>query len=372
MKKTLSILALLVLASYARPAAAELKFGGDASIRLRGQFQDKGADNNEDDLLFQYRVRLNASADLGSGYVFKAVIGNEAPNLKSDGTVAPGGGGGWQTVGSANTERYTLGVYQFYFGRNLEESHYYAGRLPLNSTNNPVFDLALYPSQPLDLPVNTLNNDRLFGFTYGRKIGPGELNAVVGVFDNDSKDDKAGEGDGLFNDGYVLSLAYKTALGSVTVEPQIFTALTNHSVFNQDLSAFAGSITPVTFGANVSVPAGKAKIGVSAFYTSADDTTPGSGESVDYSGYLFRLKAESGPFLAWYDYNRTTDRSGTADVDYTNQFVWAQYKIKLYEAASGRFSLTPTLRYLASKKDNGTVETDTSRLRTELYATVTF
>lgn len=372
MKKTISILALLVMASYAQPAEAELKLGGDASVRLRGQFQDKGADNHEDDLLFQYRVRLNAAADLGDGYIFKAVIGNEAPNINKDGSVALGGGGGWQTVGNANTERYSLGIYQFYFGRNLENSHYYAGRLPLNSTNNPVFDLALYPAQPLDLPVNTINNDRIFGLNYGRKIGHGELNAVLGVFDNNAKDDKAGEGNGLFNDGYVLSLAYKTLLGSVTVEPQVFAALTNHAVFNQDLTTFGNAITPFTFGANASVPVGKAKIGVSAFYTSADDAVPGGGKNVDYSGYLFRVKAESGPFLAWYDYNRTTDRSGAADVEYANQFVWAQYKIKLSEAASGSFSLTPTIRYLASTKDSGGVETDTSRLRTELYASLTF
>ena len=75
----LSLAAMLAVLSYASPASAELKFGGDAAIRLRGSFSDTelndaSVDNNEDDLLFQYRVRLKASADLGSGYFFKAMV----------------------------------------------------------------------------------------------------------------------------------------------------------------------------------------------------------------------------------------------------------------------------------------------------------
>ena len=100
-----------------------------------------------------------------------------------------------------------------------------------------------------------------------------------------------------------------------------------------------------------------------------------SGFKVDYSGYLFRVKGEVGPFMAWVDYNRTEDNTDLRVADsYDNLFVWAQYNFKVYESAMGTFSLTPTLRYRASGVGSGTeeIQQDISQLRTELYATVTF
>lgn len=382
MKKMLSLAAMFAVLSYASPASAELKFGGDAAVRLRGQFVDNEVNgahtNDEDDLLFQYRIRLKASADLGSGYFFKALIQNEA---------VPGV---FTTVANGNTDNYELDISNFYFGRMMEESHYMMGRLPLNSFNNPIFDIALYPipaagRYAVDVPVATFNFDRVFGFNYGRKIGPGELNGTLVVFDNFSGDNAdiydGLEGNGLLNDGYAVHLSYKTNFGDITFEPQAVIALT-------DLNGLTyQNVSPITFGANVAFPVGKAKIGMSGFYTTCEDSkaatsldyvgttlTPGAytPASVDYSGYLLRLKGEYGPVMAWVDYNRTNDKSNGGSTEYDNLFVWAQYNMKVYESSMGTFSITPTLRYRASGADSGLTESENSQLRTELYATVTF
>ena len=220
MKKMLSLAAMFAALSYASPAFAELNFGGDASVRLRdwGGTGSPTADN----VAWQYRIRLNAAADLGDGYYFKAMATNET-----------GQSGGWQTVGYGNSEVYNLQVSQFYFGHNSSCDHYVIGRLPLNSVNNPVFDLTLYPSQPFDIPTATINMDRVFGANYGIKVGDGDLNATFVVLDNNSKADTAKSGDGLLNDGYALQASYKFNIGSVTLDPQILTVLTKSDVWYQ-------------------------------------------------------------------------------------------------------------------------------------------
>ena len=103
--------------------------------------------------------------------------------------------------------------------------------------------------------------------------------------------------------------------------------------------------------------------------------TPGAvaGAATNYFGDLFRIKGEYGPFLAWYDHNSTTDKSTAVRQEYTNNFIWAQYKISVHESAKGTVSIIPTLRYLSSKSDSAGVHNpDNTRLRSELIATVTF
>jgi hypothetical protein len=393
MKKMLSLAAMLAVISYASPASAELKFGGEAAVRLRGEFNNSETaagvkTTNSDDLKFQYRVRLKAAADLGDGYFFKALVQNEE--------VA----GAWGTIGANNSEKYQLEVSNFYFGRMQESSHYMIGRLPLNSFNNPIFDLALVPIPaggiyPVDIPVNTFNFDRIFGLNYGTKVGTGDLNATLVVLDNNSTvENTSATGNGLLNDGYALHLSYKTTIGDVTVEPQALLLLTDGQ------GATYQKVSPNTFGANATIPVGKSKLGLSGFYTVCQDnkgsrivtstvnadnpatpvvetsytvTTP-TATSIDYSGYLLRVKGESGPVMAWIDYNRTSDKTPADDVTYNNIFVWAQYNVKVHESALGTFSITPTVRYRASGKDIvGTPGTDhNNQLRGELYATVTF
>ena len=393
MKKMLSLAAMFAVLSYASPApAVELKFGGDAAVRVRDTSND-AAHQSSDDFYSQYRLRLNGSADLGDGYIIKVQLTNEAPNYVPKnapsgapaGTVALGGGGGWQTVGYGNSELYTLGASQIYFGRFYGDSHYLVGRLPLNSTNNPIFDLTLYPKNPLDVPTTTFQNDRLFGANWGTKIGDGDLNLVVGTFDNISANDTGGTGDGVLNDGYAFVASYKATIGNVTVEPEVITAITKFdSVTQQTFSAsnagygapFHQGIRPVTFGANVGVPVGDLKLGFSGLYNIGKGTTPSSSiyayanQNVDYTGYLLRIKAEYGKFLAWYDYNKTTDNSSAIiSHEYTNQFVWAQYQIPV-----GKITIQPTLRYLTTSDHVGgsVADANTSRLRSELWASLAF
>ena len=393
----LSLAAMLAVISYASPASAELKIGGDAATRLRGQFNNSYLSGvkktTEDDLKFQWRVRLKASADLGDGYFFKTLIANEE--------VSNGGTPGWSTVDGNNGEKFQLEVSNFYFGRMMESSHYMVGRLPLNSFNNPIFDLALVPVPTsftnlgiyaVDVPVFQWNFDRIYGLNYGTKVGNGDLNATLVVLDNHSaKENTPATGDGLLNDGYALHLSYKTNLGNVTVEPQALLLITD------GIGSSYYKVSPNTFGANATIPVGKSKIGLSGFYTVCKDTkgavsivtpssipgtsatiTPGADANVDYNGYLLRLKGESGPAMAWIDYNRTSDNSRSAakltDVTYNNIFVWAQYKVNVHESAMGTFTVTPTVRYRASGRDiDGTPGTDrNNQLRTELWASVTF
>ncbi|TLU85931.1 MAG: porin [Chlorobium sp.] len=406
MKKMLSLAAMFAVLSYASPASAELKIGGDAAVRARGEFNNSEIvgspkTTNSDDLKYQYRIRLKATADLGSGYFFKALAQTEDDGITGN-TVA----GGWATVENGNVGAYNLEVSNFYFGRTLENCHYSIGRLPLNSVNNPIFDITLYPIPTggaalggvyaVDIPVATWNFDRVFGLNYGTKIGGGELNGTLVIFDNNSKvENTPATGDGLLNDGYALHLSYKTNIGDVTFEPQAILSLTDLQ------GAIYQKVSPNTFGANATIPAGKSKIGVSGFYTVCKDskgampptvtsvttadpithvvttttTTTPNPASVDYNGYLLRLKGESGPVTAWVDYNHTTDKTPATDLKYNNIFVWAQYNIKVHESATGTFSLTPTVRYRASSVGDAGTDTTLRRnnqLRGELYATVTF
>ena len=389
MKKMLSLAAMFAVLAYASPASAELKLSGDASMRMRGQFESYEIQGNEydlsntdNDLNFAYRLRLKAAADLGDGYFVKALLTSDTAGITSEYGLRAGG---WNTVGDGNSEDAEIDISQLYFGRMMENSHWMVGRLPLNSVNNPIFDLALYPipfndngvpAGIADTAVATYNMDRVYGLNYGCKIGSGEANATLVVFDNDSRDDSSAEGDGFFNDGYALHLSYKDKLGDVTIEPQAIISLTNLD------GAVYSDVSPLTFGANLSFPAGTAKIGMSAFYTTCDDNGSdnrfgGIPADVDYSGYLLRLKGEVGNFTAWVDYNRTTSNTySSVEATYENLFVWAQYNFKVYESAAGSFSLTPTVRYWVRNNDydftSFKLESDYSRLRTELVATVTF
>lgn len=369
MKKMLSLAAMFAVLAYASPASAELKLSGDASVRLRNVSYFGDADelslsgNATDDVLYQYRVRLNAAADLGDGYFFKAMITNE--NIAA----------GWVTSNNGLNE-FDLSVSNFYFGRMQENCHWAVGRMPLNSFNNPIFDLTLYPLQPLATPVANINMDRVFGANYGFKLGDGMLNTTLCVLDNDIKDNTNLDSDGLFNDGYALLLDYKVNVGNVTLQPQFLTVLTNSNVYMQDIAGnpvpAAAKVTPYTFGALVGVPAGDLKLTFGAFYTNCDDTIPNTGDKVDYDGYLFRVKGEIGNFMAWYDYNRSTVDDDSSDLKFTNHFVWAQYKIPVYSSAAGSVTIQPTLRYLAQKVEDGLDNSSGQRLRSELWATVTF
>ncbi|MWV54652.1 hypothetical protein [Chlorobium phaeovibrioides] len=376
MKKMLSLAALLAVVAYATPASAELKFGGDAGIRMRTQFGDINRDTKEDDVTYQYRIRLKAAADLGSGYFFKTMLMNEEGNIA----------GGWQSVGYGNHEAITVDISNFYFGRMMQDSHYMMGRIPLNSFNNPILDLSLYPMQALDTPVFNINFDRGYGANYGTKIGDGDLNATILVLDNEAGRASTlhTDTDGLFNDGYGVHLSYKTTIGDVTIEPQIVTVLTETDIWDQTKVAtafttnalqgyapagtdvtFASKVTPWTLGATASMPVGdELKLTGSAFYTFCDDG------DADYHATLLRLKGEYGPFMAWVDYNAGEDK--VADVETSNTFVWAQYKYNVYESAAGSFTLQPTLRWLTTAEDGNDAEKDTSTLRAELWATVSF
>lgn len=361
MKKMLSLAAMFAVLSYASPASAELKISGDAATRLRDDFGKAktaaGVTTNTQDQYFQYRVRLKPSADLGDGYFFKGLIQNE------------GVAGGWQTIAASNTERNSLEVSQFYFGRNLENSHYSLGRLPLGSLDNPILDLTLYAIPgtgpqgsklyAVDTPISTNHFDRLFGFNYGVKLGGGELNAVLVNFDNLSS--TATVNKGLLNDGYGITANYKTTLGDVTVVPQAYYTITRISDGRR----------PYSFGGQAFIPVGKSKVALSGFYTADKNTYQAT--NWDYSGYIFRVKGESGPVTAWVDYNRTKDKSAATTVDYDNLFVWGSYKVNVHEAATGTFSITPTLRYRASGSQAvGASKATNDLLRTEVYATVTF
>ncbi|NTU69039.1 MAG: hypothetical protein HGB02_09225 [Chlorobiaceae bacterium] len=395
MKKLISLAALFAAISYAGPASAkDLSLGGDIATRVRAQTYNTDS-SKKDDFYTQYRVRLNGSADFGDGFFAKVQLTNEAPNkLAADqgtrgaaGTVALGGGGGWQTIGYGNTELYTVGFSQAYAGRVYGDSHYALGRLPLNAANNPIFDISLYPKNPLDTPTATFQNDRLFGANYGTKIGNGDLNLVVGVFDNLN----AGTDPGLLNDGYAFVASYKTEIAGITIEPEVLTAITRFDSVTQETFSYTGAannsdyatpfhqgVRPWTFGLNLGGNVGDLKLGGSAFHTSASGTTPNTSryafanQNVDYSAYLLRIKAEYGPFLAWYDHSVATDKSTATTQTYTNNFVWAQYQFNAYKTKGGaKLVIQPTVRYLTTN-DEVAPEKGYHRLRSELYATLSF
>jgi len=359
----ISLVCAIVMMAQATPASAAINFSGDAQVRPRGEFtyyndaaEADGAENTAE-MKYLYRVRLHAAADLGDGYFAKAMIASQTP--------------GWLATAGTGNEAYNefdLGVSQLYFGRMMEDSHYMMGKMPLNSFNNPVFDISLSPFQATELPVFLNYNDALYGFNYGTKIGPGELNATLSVLDNDLTTED------MFEDGYGLHVMYKTNIGNVTFEPQMLAALSDADTMNYWVGGNADgyeNVKPLTFGANISVPADDVTFCFSGFYTQAEDED-NAGNDVDYSGYLLRAKAVYGPLTTWIDYNAAEDDTNGADVEYNNLFVWAQYKYTVHESSMGTFTLSPTVRYLTNSMDDGTDELEGSRLRTELWANVTF
>ncbi|NTU67496.1 MAG: porin [Chlorobiaceae bacterium] len=369
MKKMLSLAAMFAALSYAAPASAALNLSGDAGVRLRNESLSgttvTPAQRDTNDLLWQYRVRLNAAADLGDGYYFKAMATQE------------NAGGGWVTVSANAQADYNLQVSNFYFGRQTADNGYAMGRLPLNAFNNPIFDLTLVPFMPLENPVANASMDRVYGLNYNTKFLSGNLRGTLVVLDNASANNTGAEGDGKLNDGYAIHLAYTDKIGDVTIEPQFIRAITSG-----DLAGAYTNVTPWTTGANITVPAGDVKLGFSGFYTHAKNSTVSNVGTrvgdVNYSGYEFRVKAEYGNLLCFWDYNRTTDKtpgnvaSGALDNKYTNNFVWASYKIPVHKSATGSFTIQPTLRYLTNKVEGTATNVNKQRLRTELWATVTF
>jgi len=364
MKKMFSLAAMFAVLSYASPASADVTLNGEVGLRLREDFGNTtsatGVKASTQDQYLQYRVRLKPSADLGDGFFVKALFQDE------------GVAGGWRGLGTTpatanNTEQYSITASQFYFCHGDESSHWVVGRIPLGSLDNPILDLTLYAIPgagpqgsklyAVDTPIYTNHFDRLLGFNYGTKIGDGELNAVVVNFDNVSS---SAADKGLFNDGYGFTANYKANIGDVIIVPQGFITLTH----------LADGRAPYSFGTQAFIPAGKSKISLSGFYTGDNNTIPNTSTKIDYNGYIFRVKGESGPVLAWVDYNSTTDNAHKTD--YKNTFVWAQYVVKVQESNKGTFTLQPTIRYRASSQKDATGTADNNLFRGELYATVSF
>lgn len=363
MKKLLSLVfALAMTAAFVTTAEASVKISGDAMVRPRYEtYEFKGDYTKQaDDLYWLYRVRLRLAADLGEGYFAKALLASETPGWFA----AVGGKGGFPA--SLSKE---FGVNQFYFGRMMENSHYLTGYAPVNSFNNPIYDLIVFPFQPVEIPYFLYFNDRIFALNYGAKVGPGELNTSLLVLDNDMQEDD------VFEDAYAIHVMYKTNIGNVTIDPQLLAAITD-----ADLDAASHSlkaplatlgvdheyqnVTPWSVGTNVVIPAGDTKFTLSGFYTACNNG------DVEYDGYLFRVKAEHGPIRAWVDYSSTDDESFGRSDNYSSMFVWAQYNYKVYESSMGSFTLSPTVRYISSEFNND--ELEFNRLRTELWAQVAF
>lgn len=354
MKKLLSLVfALAVMTSFATTASASISFSGDAQVRPRAEFvQEKNfgvEDPATENLYWLYRLRLKIAADLGDGYFAKALLASE-----SYGWFAAVDGQG----GFPDNLADMFGVSQMYFGRMMEHSHYMAGYMPVNSFNNPIYDLAVFPASPLGIPYFLLSNDRIFGLNYGTKVGPGELNATLCVLDNDNKTEH------LFDDSYALHLMYKTNIGDITIDPQLLAAITDSDL--ESMNPDYNDITPITLGSNVVIPAGDFKFTISGFYTFCED----SDADIDYDAYLVRLKAERGPIRAWVDYSAMNDDSMGKSDEYTNMYLWAQYNWKVHESSMGSLTLSPTVRYRTRELNNGAWEDE--RLRTELWAQVAF
>lgn len=368
MKKFVSLLfGLAMIAAFVTTAEAGIKISGDAQVRPRGEFTETKVNgekvNSNEDLYWLYRLRLKIAADLGDGFFAKALLANHSAGwfaTLGSGREAIDIPGTGRKVSVFPTDLSEFGVNQMYFGRMMENSHYVVGWMPVNSFNNPIYDLAVYPDQPLGIPYFLLGNDRIFGLNYGAKVGPGELNASLIVLDDYMKDI-----DKFFRDEYAIHLMYKTNIGDVTIDPQLLAAITDVHLFNLFRMGYE-DVSPITFGTNVIIPAGKLKFTLSGFYTFNDD----GDTSADYDAYMFRAKVERGPIRAWLDYSSMNDNSFGGSDDYDSMYIWAQYNWKVHESSMGSFTLSPTVRYLTSDKNDGALEYQ--RLRTELWAQVAF
>ena len=382
MKKLLSLVfGLALMVAFTSSSQASIKFSGDAQVRPRVEMVKKGAGGEwNEELYWLYRLRLRAAADLGSGYFAKALFASESAGWFA--TISDG-----KETATVDHREITLfpkslsdhfGVNQLYFGRMMQDSHYIVGIMPVNSFNNPIFDLAVYPKSSVGIPYLLLNNDRVFGLNYGRKIGPGELNATLCVLDDEHEDTTS---ESFLRDEYAVHLMYRTNIGDVTIDPQLLAIVTRTQVRPFPDPPFThpydnvpeAGIAPFTFGTNVIIPAGKTKFTISGFYTKDGIGLVDEDNGVEYSAYMFRVKAEHGPVRTWVGYNKadvvTSPLDPSAQGDYKNLFVWAQYNWKVHESSMGKFTLSPTVRYLNKGKDGANTY---ERWRTEIWANVSF
>ncbi len=383
MKKLLAscLMALLV----AGPVLASITFSGDARFRPRMDMMDWGdypktvqsvVDGDtiatktkaKTDYYYIWRARLHADAQIGNGWFWKGSMGVNAlaqlPRANTGNAPADGA--------ADNSIRQDVSWMLNYFGMKREGWGFAMGLLPLDSYNNPGFDLHYYPHKPGEFPFYIWSNDAAFGFAYYNKIGPGKLGMRVLVDDDNLN---ANEFETVYNDttsvsndldtadGYTITLDYSIKLmDKITVSPALFYAMADDYVPQ-----------PLTLGVNAyGIPAGPGKIDAGFFYTMNNEADNNSTSIGEYTGMLGRLRYNlpmrqgKDAILLWYDY--TSIDWTDADL-HTVHYLWLHYNWVPYKSEMGSFHVRPTLRLTMENKENDAGTTTLEYTRTKFEVT---
>lgn len=376
MKRIFVILFLFIAISI----YPQVKWSGDARIRPRYDINDKtaGGGNKTTDMYYMYRARLRLKADIGDNWAFNTMISHNGAYFYSKfgsadfpeilGTNQTSS----KTSSRESSRRATLSFMELYFGKETKDYGVIVGLFPLNSINNPIYDIHYYPNKTVDIPHAIFNSDGAFGLSGYYQTTVGKFGAKLFVEDAKGKEEENPSGDILsdINDQYTLELNYTNTLGDFVINPQALISISSEK---------DSACTPNSFGLNITSPKlSTLTLSGSAIYTFQNNEKlkplqePGFYVS-KYNGYYLRLKLAGklgfGNLLAWVDYAKITEDLALKDNDYNFYFTWIAYEMPIYKSESGAVSITPELRYAYFEKNE---KKTSDRLKLEVNFDIKF
>lgn len=339
---------------------SQIKITGDAMVRPRYDILDRGKfGDSQKDFYYMYRARINLKADIGDGWYFKSQLGHHGY-----------GAFGMTTQNSTKrlaneiegSSRPSIDFLQLYIAQENEKWGISGGIIPLNSLNNPLFDLHYYPNFMIDVPTFLMGVDAVFGFSGYFNI----LNNRLTIYalkdkneiylesaDNTVKNDK--------NDSYTFGLNYPINIADFIIEPNVLLA-----------AASKKNTAPATFGLNLRTP----KVGTFTFNGSIGFSTQKNDETLEYNASFIRIKAvgDIGPgnLTAWFDFATRTDKYKTPfafDEKHNFNYFWIMYTIPVYKSDKGSVTIAPTIRRLQETSDN---KVDMERYKIEISTNIIF
>jgi len=336
---------------------SQIKINGDAMVRPRYDMTDNGKyADSKNDFYYMYRARINLRADIGDGWHFKTQLGHHgygAFGMTSQNTTKR------LPLEIEGSSRPSVDFLQMYFGYESKDAGIIGGIIPLNSLNNPLFDLHYYPNIMIDIPNILMGVDGVFGFTGYINVLDNKLTAYVLKDKNEIYlEDPNGIKKIDKNDSYTLGASYSINIGNLSVEPNAYIAV-----------ASKGNQAPTTLGINLKLK----EVGPVTLYATGGISKQNNSETIEYDANFLRLKLEGkigpGLFTAWYDLANRTDKISNIDEKHKFNFFYIMYTFTVYKSDKGAVTIAPTIMNLRENVDN---KKDYNRYKFELSANITF
>ena len=331
---------LLLLIVFISVLHSQIKINGDAMVRPRYDMIDNGKyADSRNDFYYMYRARINLRADIGDGWHFKTQLGHH----------------GYGAFGMTNqnttkrlpneiegSSRPSVDFLQMYFGYESNDAGIIGGIIPLNSLNNPLFDLHYYPNIMIDIPNILMGVDGVFGFTGYIKILDNKLTAYVLKDKNEIYvEDPNGIKKNDKNDSYTLGASYNLNFGNLSIEPNAYLAV-----------ASEGNQAPTTLGLNLKLK----EVGPFTLFATGGISNQKNTGTIEYDANFLRIKLEgklgSGLFTFWYDLANRNDKLNNLTEKHKFNFYYLMYTFTVYKSDKGTVTIAPTIMNLKEKVDN--------------------